>query len=461
MPPEDSATKPAIAMPSLPPLPENDAVRAAGTVVERLQAAGHSAHFVGGFVRDWLLGIDHEDVDVATSAHPEEVIKLFESSREVGARFGVVIVRIGKIQIEVTTYRTEGAYTDYRRPDEVKFGSLQQDATRRDFTINALYYDPATASLKDFHAGALDLRRRVLRTVGPPIKRFGEDALRLMRAVRFAARYDLEIEPRTRKALISKAANLQHISKERVGEELLRILTGPSPGRAFRMMSDLGLWPHVIAEIETLKGVEQGKKMHPEGDVATHTALVLDHMPEDPAPALALAALLHDIGKPSTVTREGRIRFQGHQRVGAAMARDICRRLRVDNDTTAQVVDLVQHHMQFMDVRRMKPASLKRFLGRPDFQLHLDLHRADCLASHGDLDAYEFCLEQRRLLAIEHGDAMKPRPLATGDDLIAMGLEPGPQFKAILDALHDQQLEGKVKTREESLEFLRRKAENP
>ena len=445
--------------PSLPPLPDTEIVKAASRVVGVLQDAGHEAYFVGGFVRDWLLRIEHYDVDVATSARPEEVVKLFERTREVGAHFGVVLVIVDKTPIEVATFRTEGTYTDFRRPDEVNYGTLEEDAHRRDFTINALYYDPVAGRLEDFFAGALDLRRRVLRTVGPPLRRFREDALRLIRAVRFAVRYELEIEPRTRKAIIGNGKNLEKISKERVGEELLRILIGPNPGRAMRMLSDLELWDYIIPEVEAMGAVEQGQKMHPEGNVFKHTALVLDNLPEDPSPALALGALLHDVGKAATRTHDGkRIRFSGHQKVGAEMTGEICRRLRYSNELTDRVVDMVEHHMRFLDVRRMSPAKLKRFVTQPGFQSHLDLHRADSLASHGDLDAYEFCVEQRRELQAAHGEQMQPKPLATGDDLIALGLEPGPRFKDLLEALHDEQLEGRITSREEALAFLKASA---
>ncbi len=435
---------------------------AARDVVMRLQRAGHQAYFVGGFVRDWLLGIEHYDVDIATSATPPEIIGLFEETREVGVHFGVVLVRHQGVTHEVATFRRDGEYIDFRRPREVHYGTLEEDAARRDFTINALYYDPLAGVLKDFHAGALDLRRRVLRTVGPAVKRFEEDALRLLRAVRFAVRYELEIEPRTRRALQLKAPNLAQISRERIGEELLRILTGPRPGVAMRLMSALGLWAVTIPEVEELRGCEQGNEAHPEGDVFEHTARALDALPPDPDPALALGALLHDIAKPRTFKREAeRITFAAHQTLGAEMARAICRRLRLSNELTDQVADLVHYHMRFMDVRRMREANLRRLLARPDFQLHLELHRADSLASHGDLDAYEYCLEKRRELLVEHGEALEPPPLASGRDLIALGHRPGPDFRRWLDALREAQLEGRIRTREEALAFLRREAGPP
>lgn len=452
--------RPGVPKPRLPPLPEHSVISAAREIVVKLQRAGHEAYFVGGFVRDWLLGIEHYDVDVATSAHPEDVERLFEMTRGVGKNFGVMLVLINHVPIEVATYRHDVSYSDFRRPDEVRYGTIEDDAARRDFTINALYYDPVSSVLKDFHAGALDLRRRILRTVGAPAKRFDEDALRLIRAVRFAVGYELEIEQHTRKAIIRKAANLAKISAERVGHELMRILTGPKPGRAVALMSDLGLWAHVIPEIEKLKGVEQGAESHPEGDVFLHLIRVMENLPENPSPALALAALLHDIAKPVTFSRdEQRIHFYEHQHVGAAMAREICRRLKYSTELTEEVADLVENHMKFMHVREMRSSKLQRFLSKPDFQELLELHRADALGSDGNLDSYEFCIEQRKLLAVQHGGEYAPPLLASGDDLIALGLKPGPRFRELLEELRDEQLEGRVNSREQALGFLKQKAE--
>lgn len=459
MPPKE-VPKQNIPKPRLPPLPDNPVVSAARQVVEKLQSAGYEAYFVGGFVRDWLLGIEHYDVDVATSAHPDEVIKLFSTTREVGKSFGVVLVIVDHIAIETATFRHDVSYSDFRRPDEVRYGTIEEDAARRDFTINALFYDPIHNVLKDFHAGALDLRRRILRTVGAPVKRFEEDALRLIRAVRFAVGYNLEIEANTHKAIIRRAPNLARIAAERVGHELLRILTGPNPGRAVRLMSELGLWEYTIPEIEKMKGVEQGERAHPEGDAFEHLVRVMDNLPENPAPALALGALLHDIAKPVTVTRDdNRVHFYNHQHVGANMAREICRRLKYSTELTDAVAELVEHHMVFMHVREMREAKLKRFLSRPDFQELLELHRADSLGSDGNLDAYEFCVEERKLLSVEHGPEMKLPLLASGDDLIEMGMKPGPMFRELLEELQDEQFEGRVKTREQALEFLKRRSE--
>lgn len=441
----------------LPPLPHDDHIDAGVKIAKRLQDEGYEAYFVGGFVRDWLLGLHPVDVDIATSAHPEDVERIFEKTRTVGAHFGVVLVESGGETIEVATFRTDSAYTDFRRPDSVTYGTVEDDAQRRDFTVNALYYDPVSGKVKDLVEGSLDLRRRVLRTVGPAVKRFQEDALRLMRAVRFATRYGLEIDERTRKAFKIRVKNLDMISNERIGEELIKILTGPNRGRAVHLMSDLGIWPYVIPEMGAMRGVEQGEQYHPEGDVFVHTALAVDSLPDNPSPAVALGTLLHDIGKPATASGDGGIHFYDHAGVGAKMTREICTRLKYSNELTDQVVELVANHMQFMVVREMRPAKLKRFLGRPDFDLLLAVHRADSAASDGDLEAYDFCVEQHALLEAEHGASRRPDPLATGDDLIEMGLNPGPTFRDLLEALHDEQLEGRVATRDEAIAFLREK----
>jgi putative nucleotidyltransferase with HDIG domain len=446
--------------PGLPPLPANEHWKAATDVIAALQKAGHEAYLVGGFVRDWLLGLEPGDYDIATSAHPEHVQALFPETRAVGAHFGVVLVRHGGYTHEVATFRTDLAYKDSRRPEGVTYGTLEDDAVRRDFTVNALYYDPLSGRIVDLVEGRLDLRRRILRTVGAPVKRFEEDALRLLRAVRFACHYELEIEEKTRKAFKVRVKNLENISRERIGEELVKILRGPHRYRSITLMSELGLWAFVIPEIEALRGVEQGRELHPEGDVFTHTALAVDRLPDHPPASLALGTLLHDIGKPATATRdeEGHIRFFEHQHVGARMAREICTRLKYSRELTDEVVRLVEGHMEFLQVRDMRPSKIKRFVSRPDFWLHLALHRADCLASDGDLSAYDYCVGQRKLVEEEHGEELLPPSLASGDDLIALGLPPGPAYKTLLDDLHDEQLEGRIQTREQALQFLKEKS---
>jgi poly(A) polymerase len=447
----------------LPPWPETTLVADARVVADRLRRAGHEAFFVGGCVRNWLLGMPIADVDLATSATPDQVAPIFEKTKTVGAHFGVMLVVLERHTFEVATFRSEGSYVDRRRPDQVRFGTLEEDWPRRDFTVNAMYYDTAEGRLFDPAGGADDLRRRVLRTVGPPDRRFDEDALRLMRAVRFAVRYGLEIDPPTADAIRAHAAGLAEISIERIADELLRILTGPRPGGAMHLMDALGLWPYVIPEIVAMKGCEQPANFHPEGDVFVHTALVLDGAaetwPEPPTPAaLALAALLHDVGKPPTFeVGPDRIRFPEHQRVGAEMALAICRRLRLPTRLGEQVAELVGSHMRFMDVRRMKRSTLRRFLGGEDFDLHLALHKADCLGSHRKLDNHAFCIKQRNELAADAADpsVLLPEPLINGRELIALGMTPGPALGKLLNEIRDRQLEGELTSAEQALDFAK------
>ncbi len=434
--------------------------RAGLEVARRLQAAGHQACFVGGCVRNALLGLPVKDIDLATSARPDQVAALFERCESVGAHFGVQIVVLEDFQFEVATFRAEGAYVDHRRPTQVRYGSFDDDWRRRDFTVNAIYYDPLARRLLDPAGGRDDLAQRRLRAVGDPDLRFAEDALRLLRAVRFAGRYDLTLEPATAAAIRRHGATLRAISIERVADELTAILTGPRPGRAMHLMDDLGLWTHVIPEIEPMKGCPQPPEFHPEGDVFVHTALVLDLLHEAwggaPPPELAWAALLHDVGKPPTLTHDGRIRFPEHQRVGAAMADQILRRLRLPNRIREIAVQLVAGHMRFMDVADMKQSKLRRFLGQPHFDQHLALHLADCRGSHGKLDNYRFCLDQaERFRRDDAQAALLPEPLLTGHDLIALGLKPGPAFSRILEAVRDEQLEGHLADRDAALAWLR------
>lgn len=445
----------------LPAFPESDATRSALAIVKRLQNSGHEAWYVGGAVRNWLMREPLKDIDIATSARPDVVKTLLPAAKSVGAHFGVVLVTLDGHTHEVATFRSEGSYVDRRRPESVRYGTIEEDWRRRDFTINALYYDPIAGKIFDPADGRADIARRRLATVGNPNERFEEDALRLMRAVRFAARYDLEIEPETAAAIRTCAPYLSDISAERVADELIKIMTGPNPGRAMRMMSELGLWAEVIPEIEAMHGCEQPANFHPEGDVFVHTALVLDAIraswPGEPPPELALAALLHDVGKPPTFeVGEDRIRFPEHQSVGANMADAIGQRLKLSGKMRDEISELVANHMRFMDVQRMGRSTLRRFLGREDFEFHLALHKADCLGSHNKLDNYEFCIAMRRRIAEEDREqALIPKPLVNGDDLIAMGLKPGPQFSKLLNEVHERQLEGEINNRDEALAWLR------
>lgn len=416
----------------------------ASQVVAALRAAGHSAYLVGGCVRDRLLGKPAEDRDVATSATPDEVLRLFPDARLVGAHFGVVLVG----EVEVATYRTDFAYRDGRRPDAVRFESdPAQDARRRDFTINGLFLDPFTGEVLDFVGGQEDLRAGRIRAIGDPAARFAEDHLRMLRAVRFAARLGFEIEPATFAAIQAHAPSIRTVSAERVREELTRILTEGGARCGFELLMDTGLLEQVLPEVAAFRGVEQPPEFHPEGDVWTHVLIMLGLM-RRPTATLAWGVLLHDAGKPDTFARLDRIRFHGHVERGVAITRDICARLRFSHDDTGQVVALVANHMRFADAHRMKESTLKRFLRLPRFEEHLELHRLDCLASHGRLDNYE--LVKRRFLETPPEEVRPPR-LLTGSDLIALGWTPGPEFSRVLEQVEDAQLEGRVRSKEDAL----------
>lgn len=421
-------------------------------VVRRLRGAGFAAYFVGGCVRDHLLGRPPHDVDIVTSASPEEVLRLFPESVPVGAKFGVVRVRIDSREFEVATFREEGPYADGRHPSFVRFADVQADVQRRDFTINGLLYDPIEGRVLDLVGGLEDLQARLIRTIGDPRQRFSEDKLRMLRAVRLAVELDFQIAPEVAEAIRAMADQITVVSAERIREELVRILTGPAPGKGLRLLHEVGLLGAILPEVEAMVGVPQPDVFHPEGDVFTHTALALDHL-RSPSAVLAMGVLLHDVGKPPTYTVEDRVRFPRHDEVGAEIALKVCRRLRFSNEETERIVALVREHMRFKDLPRMRPAKARRFLARPDFPDHLELHRVDCLASHGDLSTYEWAKEAHARLSEEEP---MPRRLITGDDLIELGLKPGPAFREILSAVEDEQLEGRISTREEALAFLKR-----
>jgi poly(A) polymerase len=423
-------------------------------IVSRLQEAGFQAYWVGGCVRDRLLGLEPKDYDIATSALPDQVRALFPRAGLVGAHFGVVLARMGGRDFEIATFRGEGGYEDHRHPSEVVFGDLERDAQRRDFTINALYLDPIEDRLVDLVDGRSDLERRILRAIGDPSKRFEEDALRLIRAARFAARFNLEIEPLTAAAIREKAGLITMVSPERVRDELLLILTGPQPGRGLTLLSEHGLLARVLPEVEAMRGVEQPPEFHPEGDVFTHTLLALEAL-DKPSAVLAMAALLHDVGKPPTFSREpDRVRFHEHATVGAQMADAILRRLRFSNHDRERIVELVRRHMTFMDIQRMKDSTLRRFMAAPNFDDDLALHRADCLACHGDTDNLRYVDEMRGRFEREAA-AILPPPLVNGADLIEMGLEPGPLFGEILKRAQDLQLEGELADRKQALKWVK------
>jgi poly(A) polymerase len=429
----------------------------AGKICRVLAEAGHEAYLVGGCVRDIVLGREPSDYDVSTDATPERVVALFPGSLTVGAKFGVVVVVEQGIQVEVATFRSDISYSDGRHPDRVVYShSAADDVRRRDFTINGLLMDPRTGEVIDLVGGRADLDARLVRAIGDPELRFQEDKLRMLRAIRFAARFGFAIELTTFAAIRSLAPEISQVSAERIRDELTRLLTEGSARRGFELLDASGLLPAVLPEVARMKGVEQPPEFHPEGDVWIHTRIMLEGLPAGVPETLAWGVLLHDVGKPPTFTPASgpgtRIRFDSHTEVGAAMAEAICRRLRFSNASTEQIVSLVRNHLRFIDVPRMRPATLKRFVRLPRFEEHLELHRLDCLSSHGKLDAYEFV---RRFLAETPPEEVRPPRLVSGDDLKALGLSPGPLFGKILAAVEEAQLEGRVKTREEALDLLR------
>jgi poly(A) polymerase len=423
-------------------------------IVGTLRAAGHQAWLVGGCVRDLLLGIHPKDFDVATSALPDQVIALFPHAGLVGAHFGVVLVHRDSAAVEVATFRSDHAYEDGRRPAGVRFESdPRQDVLRRDFTINGLLMDPADGRLLDFVGGRADLERRIVRAIGRPDARFAEDHLRLLRAIRFAARLGFEIEPETFQAIERNHAAILRVSAERVRDELVRILTEGGARRGFELLDAAGLLADLLPEVAAMKGVAQPPEFHPEGDVWVHTLLLLEKL-DHPTPTLALGALLHDVGKPPTFRVAERIRFDGHVEAGVALARAILARLRFSRELSEQVEALVANHMRFADVPNMRESTLKRFLRLPRFAEHLELHRLDALSSNRSLDSYDLA---KRKLAELPAERLKPPPLITGATLIAAGYPPGPRFAEILTAVEDAQLDGAISTEEEALDFVRRR----
>jgi poly(A) polymerase len=437
----------------------------ATTIVQALRQRRFQAYLVGGCVRDLLLGREPKDYDVATSATPDEVMDIFPETYAVGVQFGVVLVPAPEAAggndtsksrtIEVATFRSDLGYSDGRRPDEVRFSTdPREDVARRDFTINGMMLDPVSGELLDFVGGRKDLEAGIVRSIGEPRLRFDEDKLRLLRAVRFAARFEYTIEPTTFAAMKKLAEQIHVVSRERVRDELTRMLTEGHARRAFLLLDESGLLKQVLPEISAMKGVEQPPAFHPEGDVFVHTLLLLENLPNPCPMTLAWGALLHDVGKPATFrVAPDRIRFDGHVEVGVKIAEEICRRLRFSNDEAAQILALVDNHMRFGHVTRMKESTLKKFLRMPGFDEHLALHCADSLASHRNLSTYELIRQKLAEIPVE---TMRPAPLVTGDDLIAAGHAPGPRFREILTAVEDAQLEGRLVSRDAALEFVRR-----
>jgi putative nucleotidyltransferase with HDIG domain len=440
-------------------------LEASTAVVHSLTAAGHRAYLVGGCVRDLLMGRTPKDYDVATDARPERVMALFRKAFGVGAHFGVVLVPLQvdgqEIVTEVATFRSDGAYSDGRRPDEVQYtDDPKHDVMRRDFTINGMLLDvdkylasgDAAAAVLDYVGGREDLRAGMVRAIGQPMRRFTEDKLRMLRAVRFAARFEFTIERETFAAIRVLAREIGQVSRERMRDELTRMLTEGRAAAAFELLLASGLLEQVLPEVAAMRGVAQPPEWHPEGDVWVHTLLLLDKLPAGSSSTLAWGALLHDVGKPPTYSVSDRIRFNGHAEVGTRMAAAICRRLRFSNEETEQILALVGNHMRFGDVGKMKESTLKRFFRLPRFDEHLELHRLDVTSSHNRLELYDFAKTRYEGAAPE---AMRPRLLVTGADLIAAGYRPGPGFRTMLDAAEDAQLEGRIMTTEEGLALVR------
>jgi len=451
----------------------SNAKQFAEEIIRTLRGRGYQGYLAGGCVRDLLLNREPADYDVATDATPQQVMQIFPQTYAVGEQFGVVLVPYVRDHaaisasasseeafthhrgtIEVATFRSDIGYSDGRHPDEVRFTKdPREDVERRDFTINGMMLDPASDEILDFVGGRADLGAGIIRAIGEPERRFGEDKLRMLRAVRFAARFEYEIEPETLAAIQTLASEIHQVSAERVREELGKMLTEGHARPAFQLLDTTGLLRQVLPEIAVMKGVEQPPQYHPEGDVFVHTLLLLDKLGAGASKTLAWGALLHDVGKPPTFrVAPDRIRFDGHVDVGVKMAAEILRRLRFSNDQTDQILALVDHHMRFGQVQQMNQSTLKKFLRLPGFDEHMELHRLDSLSSHGQLGAYEFVREQLQSMPAE---AIRPAPLITGRDLIEAGYEPGPRFKEILGAVEDAQLEGRLGSREAAMEYVR------
>jgi poly(A) polymerase len=449
----------------------SNAKQHAAEIVRTLREHSHQAYFAGGCVRDLLLAHNPADYDVATDATPRQVMQIFPETYAVGEQFGVVLVPVDSFDestpadgssvrttrkaIEVATFRSDVGYSDGRHPDKVRFSKdPREDVERRDFTINGMMLDPATNEILDFVGGRDDLKAGIIRAIGDPERRFTEDKLRMLRAVRFAARFDYQIDPVTMAAIQKLAPKIRQVSCERIREELTKMLTEGRARRAFQLLDESRLLAEVLPEIAAMKGVEQPPQFHPEGDVFVHTLLLLDKLPAGASKTLAWGALLHDVGKPPTfrVTPD-RIRFDGHVEVGVKMAAEICRRLRFSNSETDQILALVDNHMRFADVLRMKQSTLKRFLRLPAFDEHLELHRMDVLSSNGNLEAYNYSREQLHAIPPE---AIRPQALVTGRDLIEAGYVPGPRFKEILSAIEDAQLEGRITSLEDALAYIQK-----
>jgi poly(A) polymerase len=441
-------------------MPLHSSKAVAKEIVERLQHAGFAAFWVGGCVRDFLLGREPDDFDIATDAKPEQVEKLFKRTVAVGRKFGVMIVVEGGHQFQVATFRAEADYQDGRRPEKIIFANAEADALRRDFTVNGLFYDPLTKKIHDWVGGEKDLRAKIIRTIGKPEERFGEDHLRLLRAVRFAAQLNFEIEPKTFAAVKKLAPKIKLISAERIRDELLKLFSPPHAARGLVLLCDSGLLPFVLPELEATISCEQSPDYHPEGTVFEHIKLMLEKLPLDAHESLPWTVLLHDIAKPVTAEKDlqtSSIHFYGHEKIGAEMTRTILNRLRFPKKQIDEIVACVLHHMQFKDVKQMRKSTLRRLLFRETFPLELELHKLDCLGSRGDLELYDFLVEQAEELKKQ--PAIRP-PLLTGKDLIELGMKPGKELGALLHEIREKQLADELKNKREAKAWVKRQIEN-
>jgi len=430
----------------------------ANSICETLLGRGYQALLVGGCVRDLLLGREPADYDVSTDATPEQVMALFSESVAVGAQFGVILIPRDGLKVEVATFRSDVGYGDGRHPVSVVYSkTAQEDVQRRDLTINGLLMRHDSGEVLDYVGGQADLQAKVIRAIGEPDRRFKEDKLRMMRAVRFAARFGFKIEEETFRAIRRHVAEVHQVSPERLREELTKMLTEGGARQAFELLDETWLLQQVLPEIGAMKGVEQPAQFHPEGDVWIHTLMMLEGLPLGSPATLAWGVLLHDVGKPPTFQSAAetgdRIRFNNHVEVGVRMAEAICQRLRFSNEDTEQILALVDNHMKFGAVEGMRASTLKKFVRQPRFEEHLALHRLDCLSSHRNLESYEFV---RRFMEVTPPEQVRPERLLTGDDLQEMGFRPSPLFRQILQALEDAQLEGQIRTREEAKQYVLR-----
>lgn len=422
------------------------------SIVKRLSDNGFQALFAGGYVRNMILGIESdEDIDIATNASPKTVSSLFRKVVGVGEHFGVMLVIENNIPFEVATFRADKDSLNGRHPVGISFTDAKLDSQRRDFTINGLFYDPLKKNIIDYVQGRKDIKKRIIRTIGDPERRFNEDYLRLLRAIRFAAKFSFDIEPVTWKAIQENAERITSISQERIFQELNKMFLGENADTALTLLDNANLLKVILPEVACLKGVEQPPEFHPEGDVFIHTVKTLSYL-KNPTQIGVWSALLHDIGKPSTKKESDRIRFNNHHRVSARMARKILMRLKSPRALVNSVFDCVDNHMNFMNVTKMRLSTLKKFLSRSTFSDELELHRADCLASHGNINNYTFLLEKKNEMTKE---SLQPKPFLGGKDLIKLGFTPGPVFGVILNKVYDLQLDEQINSLEEALQWVK------